>query len=429
MLAHKVVSFLIPQHKILIPIALDHTKAHTETCPARARKVCPGSIGAKKKAGAAPVKKTKCTPRARISPQGKGSGDGPSGGTGLKRADMPGKVRLGFIPDEWFLFFKPMTGVSGPYIFMLGLGNYLASKEILVMEHEYYLGLSVGLVLYLVITRFGKTIGASLDKQVDAIANALEKGRADELDSYQTDIKKCETAIWRAEGQKDLIDAKKENIALQLEAIYRERLMTVYRTLRGRMDYHVRRHRVENRIKQKWMVQWILENVEKAITPEFKKEVMEKAIRDLDALAARRGQKFGKTIGASLDKQVDAIANALEKGRADELDSYQTDIKKCETAIWRAEGQKDLIDAKKENIALQLEAIYRERLMTVYRTLRGRMDYHVRRHRVENRIKQKWMVQWILENVEKAITPEFKKEVMEKAIRDLDALAARRGQK
>ncbi|XP_047041055.1 ATP synthase subunit b, mitochondrial-like [Helicoverpa zea] len=277
---------------MLIPIALDHTKntkKHTEKCPAKPRKVCPGSAGKKKKAVLKSLKKGPvCSPKARLPGRG---GDGGGDGTGLKRALEPGKVRLGFIPDEWFRFFKPMTGVSGPYLFMLGLGNYLVSKEIYVMEHEYYLGLSIALTLYLIITRFGKQIGSALDKEVDAIANALEKGRSDELNGHSNEIKKCETAIWRAQGQKDLIDAKKENIAIQLEAIYRERMMTVYKSVRGRMDYHVRRHMVENRIRQKWMVQWILQSVEKAITPEFKKKVMEKAIRDLDALAASRGQK------------------------------------------------------------------------------------------------------------------------------------------
>ena len=44
---------------------------------------------------------------------------------------------------------------------------------------------------------------------------------------------------WHAEGQQVLFDAKKENVALQLEAAFRERQMTVYSEVRDGEGYAV----------------------------------------------------------------------------------------------------------------------------------------------------------------------------------------------
>lgn len=237
-------------------------------------------------------KKTATTAKAGRCPGSKGTKGGPvCGGStvkgpGLKRGP-PGKVRLGFIPEEWFLFFHPKTGVSGPYVFGIVLANYLMSKEILVMEHEYYGGLSWIIVLYLVSTKMGPAIGASLDKDVDAIAAEFENSRKAETNMYEQTIKDAKDAQMRAEAQKVLMDAKKENVAMQLEAAYRERFMLVYKTVRGRMDYHVKRYQSEARIHQRWMIGWILENVKKSITPDFEKQALDSAIRDLAAAAGR----------------------------------------------------------------------------------------------------------------------------------------------
>lgn len=66
-----------------------------------------------------------------------------------------------------FQYFYPKTGVTGPYVFGGGLMTYLMSKEIYVMEHEYYSGLSILIMVIFATKKFGPSMAAYLDKEVD----------------------------------------------------------------------------------------------------------------------------------------------------------------------------------------------------------------------------------------------------------------------
>lgn len=57
----------------------------------------------------------------------------------------------------------------------------------------------------------------------------MSAGRKAEIKNYSEAIEEEKKEQWRADGQFMLLDAKRENIALQLEAAYRERAMNVYR--------------------------------------------------------------------------------------------------------------------------------------------------------------------------------------------------------
>ncbi|CAB3233073.1 unnamed protein product [Arctia plantaginis] len=200
----------------------------------------------------------------------------------------PGKVRLGFLPEEWFQFFHSKTGVTGPYTFGVGLVTYLCSKEIYVMEHEYYSGLSLLLMVYVATKKLGPKVAVWLDKEVDAVENQWNEGRNETIKALEDAVKSEKEAQWRAEGQELLIQAKKENVLLQLEAAYRERLMNTYNEVKRRLDYQLEKTNLERRLSQRQMVDWVVSNVTKAITPDQEKQNLDRCIADLTALAARK---------------------------------------------------------------------------------------------------------------------------------------------
>lgn len=204
----------------------------------------------------------------------------------LKRPLYPGKVRLGFIPDEWFQAFYQKTGVTGPYLFGTGLSVYLLSKEIMIVENEFVTGITITIMVVYAVKKFGPAVRAYLEKECDKEEQEIDQFRIGGIENYKDCIKQEELAQWQAHGQSHLFQAKRENVALQLEAEFRKRQMAVYDEVKKRLDYHLEVQNLTRRLQQKHMVDWIVNNVVKSITPQQEKDSLQKCITDLKSLAA-----------------------------------------------------------------------------------------------------------------------------------------------
>ncbi|GIY46962.1 ATP synthase subunit b, mitochondrial [Caerostris darwini] len=203
------------------------------------------------------------------------------------RPDTPGKVRMAFLPEEWFTFFYKKTGVTGPYLFGTGLLTFLLSKELYVIEHEFSTGCAIFLLVYIAVKKFGPAARKYLDDDFAANIARMNKHKEDNMKEIENSIEQEKKNIWHAEGQKILMEAKRENVQMQLETEYRRRMMHVYEQVKKRLDYQLDITNTKRKLEQGHMVDWIVNNVVKSITPQQEKEALQKCIEDLKVISAK----------------------------------------------------------------------------------------------------------------------------------------------
>ncbi|XP_034028124.1 ATP synthase F(0) complex subunit B1, mitochondrial [Thalassophryne amazonica] len=196
-----------------------------------------------------------------------------------------GKVRHGFIPEEFFHFLYPKTGVTGPYMLGTGLITYLLSKEIYVINHEtIYAATFIGIIVYAV-KKYGSSFANYADKLIEEQLATAQDVKDRTMANLTESIEHEKNEQWRVEGRSMLFDAKRNNVATVLETNYRERLHLVTSEVKKRLDYQIALQNLTRRLEQEHMVNWVEKGVISSITPQQEKESITKCIADLKALA------------------------------------------------------------------------------------------------------------------------------------------------
>jgi len=199
-------------------------------------------------------------------------------------ADVP--VRHMFLPESWFQLLYKTTGVTGPYVFMGTFGAFLCSKEYFIFSFETNI-LFTGLAFMIYVVK----------KAAPATNEWLKKGLEEEQQVYVDYEQTCKGELQKAvahykkeidnaAGIPMLYAAKRDNVGLQLEAEFRERQHKVYTEVKRRLDYQVDTDNVKRRVEQQHMVNWIIDNVKKSITPETEKQNLQSCIARLKSLSA-----------------------------------------------------------------------------------------------------------------------------------------------
>jgi len=198
----------------------------------------------------------------------------------------PPTLNFGLVPTAWCKKLYERLGVSGVYTLVWGSVLALMSKEKMFADCHGYELVSRALIFCLVLKNVIPKIRDYLDRSVvEDRVETYEEPMMKAIATCASNIEVAKNAIWRMEAVADIYSAKKEMVDLQLESVYRERLSNVYKQVKEKLDYQVDVIALERSFQQANMVNWIVDSVEKSITPQMEKENIKSCIANLNALA------------------------------------------------------------------------------------------------------------------------------------------------
>lgn len=196
-------------------------------------------------------------------------------------------TRYHVIPESWFRFFYPKTGVSGPYAFAASFGSFLVSKEWIIYEHELLTGITSTAIFTYAVIKYGPKLSNWANSKIKAEGDNWENWRLGNikcLDDIQTHYK---GELDKTEAINHLYDIRKHDVEMQLEHEYRNRIKSVYEDTKRRLNYLVSVADSQRQIAHKNMVNWVISNAVNSIGQKQENEVLDSCIANLKQLSMK----------------------------------------------------------------------------------------------------------------------------------------------
>lgn len=200
----------------------------------------------------------------------------------------PKLVRHYVIPEYWFQFLYPRTGLSGLYTLGAGFSAFLLSKEYYVICPETFtVPLNLFIAIYLGMKWYGPMAREAYYKKLEGELDETFELKTSEIAKYNDMVENIKTDQWRAQIQDLFNDAKKINLDMMLETEFLQRQFAVASAVKNKLDYQVAVEKVDKELAQDHMVQWIEDKVMAKITPESQKLTLTACIKELNLISAK----------------------------------------------------------------------------------------------------------------------------------------------
>lgn len=207
-----------------------------------------------------------------------------------KRVIESPKFCMYIFPDWWFKPFFPKTGVSGPYLAATLIPLAMISKEfVLVCDHSVPVGLGfIAAIIVPGMHMYGKKVKTMVMAQRLKLDQWYDDWREGGIKLLNSIIGHNNKQIELSKELNVYYEAMKENVHLQREATYRKRLLDLYNEARRKLDMQAALDNAKEQFIRRHMVNWIIDNVNKSLTPDKEKMVFDQCLTDLKILAEKR---------------------------------------------------------------------------------------------------------------------------------------------